>query len=163
MSTEKTDLSRAGSLYWETKSLQELTTDEWESLCDGCAQCCLVKLEDEETGAIACTSVVCKLLDPETCRCTRYPERHHLVPDCIDFHADLVAQLAWLPETCAYRLRSEGKPLAWWHPLNSGDPDTVHRAGISVRGNVVSEAHVHPDDLGGMIVRLIEPEAKDES
>ena len=149
-----------GPRFWETKTIRELTAAEWESLCDGCAQCCLVKLEDEESGAIGCTSAVCKLLDAETCRCTRYPDRHQLVPDCINFDADVVLQLAWLPEACAYRLVAEGKPLQWWHPLVSGDPATVHEAGVSVLGKVVSEDHVHPDELGGMIVRVIDPKEK---
>lgn len=144
--------------FWETKRLDEMSAQEWESLCDGCARCCLVKLEDEESGAIGTTSVCCELLDTETCRCTRYPERHLLVPDCIEFDAQVIAELPWLPETCAYRLLAEGKPLAWWHPLVSGDPETVHEAGVSVRGNVVSEAHVHPDELAGMIVRVVESE-----
>ena len=148
--------------FWDEKSVAEMSDAEWEALCDGCARCCLIKLEDEDTGAIGTTSVVCELLDVDTCRCTRYPERHQLVPDCIDFNAEVIAELAWLPDTCAYRLLAEGKPLAWWHPLISGNSATVHEAGVSVRGNVVSETHVHPDELTSMIVHVIETDRSTE-
>ena len=143
--------------FWRTKSLAELNREEWEALCDGCAQCCLLKLEDVETGRIGYTSVACHLLDLDSCRCTKYPERHVLVPDCIEFDASAVDALHWLPETCAYRLRAEGRELPWWHHLVSGDRDTVHRAGISVRGRALSEAHVHPMDVENRIVHWIEP------
>lgn len=145
--------------FWRTKALSELTSDEWEALCDGCAQCCQLKLEDEDTGRIGCTNVTCQLLDLDTCRCTHYDERHIRVPDCIEFDADAVAALHWLPQTCAYRLRAEGRDLMWWHYLVSGDRETVHRAGISVRGRAMSEAHVHPDDIENRIVHWIEPKA----
>ena len=128
-----------GEPYWRTKTLEDMTREEWEALCDGCARCCLVKLEDADTGEIAYTDIACRLLDPGTCRCTRYRQRLRLVPDCVDLTPERVRKLGWLPSTCAYRLLAEGRELAWWHPLVSGDPETVHRAGISVRGRVVPE------------------------
>ena len=125
--------------YWRTKTLEEMTRTEWEALCDGCARCCLLKLEDEDTGEIAYTDIACRLLDTGTCRCTRYRQRLRLIPECVDLTPDQVRRLGWLPSTCAYRLLAEGRDLAWWHPLVSGDPETVHEAGISVRGRVVPE------------------------
>ena len=125
--------------YWRTKSLEEMTRAEWEALCDGCARCCLIKLEDDDTGEIAYTDIACRLLDIGTCRCTRYRRRLRLVPQCVELTPEEVRKLDWLPSTCAYRLVAEGRDLAWWHPLVSGDPETVHEAGISVRGRVVPE------------------------
>ncbi len=125
--------------FWRCKTLRRMTPEEWESLCDGCAKCCLHKLEDIDSGEISYTDVACRLLDLGTCRCIDYAKRHRLVPDCIVLTPDLVDDLGWLPSTCAYRLVSEGRDLPWWHPLVSGDPDTMHRAGASVRGRVVSE------------------------
>jgi len=126
--------------FWQTKSLDQMTNDEWESLCDGCGKCCLLKVEYEDTGEIQSTSVACKLLDLESCQCSNYPRRRAYVPDCIDLKTvpNLLA-LAWLPQTCAYRLIANGEDLADWHPLVSGSPDTVHEAGISVRFKVISE------------------------
>jgi uncharacterized cysteine cluster protein YcgN (CxxCxxCC family) len=126
--------------FWRTKSLDEMNPAEWESLCDGCGRCCLNKLEDEETGEIAWTDVRCRLLDAESCRCTDYSGRQAEVPDCIPLTPETVRNLSWLPPTCGYRLVAEGRDLYWWHPLVSGDPDTVHHARISVRGRTVSEA-----------------------
>lgn len=125
--------------FWKSKPLDAMTPEEWESLCDGCGRCCLHKLEDEDSGAIAITNVVCRLMDLGTCQCTRYADRARLVPDCVILTPARVHELYWMPETCAYRLLAEGKDLAWWHPLVSGDPATVDAAGISVRGQVVSE------------------------
>ena len=136
--------------FWATKSLDAMTRPEWESLCDGCARCCLHKLEDEDTGNIFYTDVACRVLDMNTCRCTRYGERKRLVPDCIVLSLDSVRDLSWLPSTCAYRLLGEGKELFWWHPLVSGDPETVHDAGISVRGRAASER-----DAGQLEHRLV--------
>lgn len=142
--------------FWETKSLAELDAEEWERLCDGCGRCCLVKLEDEATGAIAYTGVACRLLDTERIRCTDYGRRRQRVADCVVLDADLAAATPWLPATCAYRLRAEGKPLPDWHPLVSGDPGSVRAAGISIAGRAVSERFVHPAALDEYIVRWVE-------
>jgi len=117
---------------------------EWESLCDGCGKCCLHKLEDADTGEVTYTAVACRLLDSETVRCSHYAKRRRLVPDCALLTAETVRRMAWLPRTCAYRLIAEGKDLYDWHPLISGDPESVCRAGISVRGRVVSERDAGP-------------------
>ena len=126
--------------FWRRKSLTEMTPAEWESLCDSCGKCCLLKLEDADTGVVSYTDAACKLLDLHTCRCTKYAQRKRYVPDCIKLTPKLVDKLRWMPSTCAYRLLSEGKDLPDWHPLVSGDPESVHRAGISVRGRAVAEA-----------------------
>ena len=125
--------------FWKTKSMGEMTPEEWESLCDGCGKCCVHKLEDWDTGEVSYTNVACRLLDLGTCRCSNYPNRKRFVPDCLILSVNSVEEMDWLPETCAYRLVASGKDLAWWHPLVSGDPETVHQAGISVRGRVISE------------------------
>lgn len=121
-----------------------MSPSEWESLCDGCGKCCLHKLEDEDTGEISFTNIACKMLSLGTCRCKDYENRKQHVPDCVQLTPVSVGSLSWLPSTCAYRVLSEGKPLAWWHPLVSGDPETVHQAGISVRGRVVTETRAGP-------------------
>ena len=141
--------------FWERKKLAELTPEEWESLCDGCGRCCLKKLEDADTGEIAYTDVACKLLDRERCRCTRYAARHKWVPDCLELSASGTQAFDWLPTTCAYRKIAAGEPLEWWHPLVSGDPDSVHRAGISVRGRALSERDVASPELTTRIVSWV--------
>ena len=125
--------------FWETKGLAEMTTAEWESLCDGCGRCCLHKLRDDATDEIDFTSVACRLLDTHSCRCSDYPNRRRLVPDCVRLTPELLPEIDWLPPSCAYRRLAEGKPLFWWHPLVSGTPQTVHEAGISVQDRVISE------------------------
>jgi uncharacterized protein len=140
--------------FWQRKKLAELTVEEWESLCDGCGRCCLKKLQDEATGKIAYTDVACKLLDRDRCRCRRYENRHERVPDCVALRGD-ERTFDWLPTTCAYRKLAAGKPLEWWHPLVSGDPETVHLAGISVRGRTLAEADVTGDELDTRVIRWI--------
>ena len=126
--------------FWEKKPLSRMNDAEWEALCDGCGKCCLNKLEDEETEVVVLTRVACRLLDDATCRCVHYENRHQFVPDCIVLKPDTIASHAyWLPETCAYRLLWQGNPLPDWHPLISGTAETVHAAGVSVRGTTVSE------------------------
>jgi len=133
--------------FWE-KPIEDLTRAQWEKLCDGCGRCCLIKLEDEDTGAIHHTSVACKLLDQGSCRCGDYAGRKKIVPDCVRLTLEKLSKIKWLPPTCAYRLRFEGKSLPSWHPLLSGDPDSVHRAGVSVQGRVeAGEDVVDTDDL----------------
>jgi uncharacterized cysteine cluster protein YcgN (CxxCxxCC family) len=133
--------------FWQQKKINDLTPEEWEALCDGCAQCCIVKFEDVDTKEIFFTDVVCQFLDLSTCRCTSYLQRTRLVPTCLILTPQLVGQLSWMPATCAYRLLAEGKPLPWWHPLVSGNPDTVHQAGTSVRGKVISEKGIPEAEL----------------
>ncbi len=130
--------------FWETKQLEEMTREEWESLCDGCGRCCLHKLRHEDDDSLSFTNVACHLLDLEACRCTDYPNRKRRVPDCVQLTPALVRKVDWLPPSCGYRRVLEGKGLAWWHPLVSGDPQTVHQAGISVRGRAVSERRAGP-------------------
>ena len=138
--------------FWE-KPLASLTRDQWEALCDGCGKCCLNKLEDEDTGAVALTRVACRLLDDATCRCAHYESRKKFVPDCIQLTAETIEQhMYWLPATCAYRLRHEGQPLPEWHPLLSGDPGTVHSAGVSMQSRTVSEFDVAEDDWEDYII-----------
>ena len=132
-----------------------MSNAEWESLCDGCARCCLEKLEDEDTGEIYFTHVSCKLLDAGLCACKDYPNRSDKVPDCVRLTPENVRTLNWLPPSCGYRLVAEGRDLYWWHPLISGDPNTVHEAGVSVRGRVQGTEDDIPDaDLEDHIVQL---------
>ena len=139
--------------FWRRKRLEELSEAEWESLCDGCGRCCLSKLEDEDTGRIYFTDVGCRLLDGESCRCRDYQNRTEKVDDCVRLSSDNVREISWLPPTCAYRLVAEGRDLYWWHPLISGDAETVHVAGISVRGRVgASEDDVPDEQLEAHIV-----------
>lgn len=124
--------------WWETTPLDRMSRDQWEALCDGCGKCCLSKLEDEDTGEIYWTTVGCRLLDAGLCRCRDYANRLSLVSDCVKLTPANVRTIPWLPETCGYRLVMEGRELAWWHPLVSGRAETVHEAGISVRGKVTA-------------------------
>jgi uncharacterized cysteine cluster protein YcgN (CxxCxxCC family) len=130
-----------------------MTRAEWESLCDGCGRCCLNKYEEEGTRNIHYTDVACHLLDLDSCRCSNYAQRSRLVPDCISLTPDIMDDMFCLPKTCAYRLLSEGKDLYWWHPLVSGRRETVHEAGISVRGRAVSEAGMSEEEIEGRLVR----------
>ncbi|MCP4716997.1 MAG: YcgN family cysteine cluster protein [Deltaproteobacteria bacterium] len=136
---------RSEAPFWKSKKLVEMTPQEWESLCDGCSRCCLQKLEYEESGELAYTRVVCRYLEEHSCQCRHYHERTRLVPTCLRLNPDNLAQIHFLPDTCAYRLLAEGRELAWWHPLVSGNDETVFTAGIAVRGKVLSEDYVHPD------------------
>ncbi len=139
--------------FWKTKSLEEMDQREWESLCDGCGLCCLNKLEDWETGEVVFTSVRCRLMDGTSCRCTDYENRQATVPECIQLTPAAVDEIVWLPPTCGYRLVREGHDLYWWHPLVSGDPETVHQAGISARGHeTVSETEVPVEDFEDYVV-----------
>lgn len=142
--------------FWNTKPLVELSDGEWESLCDGCGRCCLHKLEDIDTGLYFYTNVACRLLDSKTCRCTDYLKRGTLVKDCIQLSPADSEQLNWLPITCAYRRIAEGRSLEWWHPLVSGDRNTVHEACISVRGRCVNENTVSADQLEDHIISWID-------
>lgn len=121
----------ADRVFWQKKSLSEMTTEEWESLCDGCGKCCLQKLEDDEDGTVYYTDVVCQYMTDE-CRCSIYPKRHETVPNCVWLKPEDVDQFYWLPSTCAYRLLSEGRDLPLWHPLVSGDPQLIHAVNVSV-------------------------------
>ena len=126
--------------FWELP-LDQLSAAEWESLCDGCGKCCLNKIEYEDDGSVDYTCIACRLLDGESCQCSSYPNRHDYVPECIVLTPDKLAEVSWwLPATCAYRLRAEGRPLYPWHHLISGDRETIHRQGHSMRGRTVSEA-----------------------
>jgi uncharacterized cysteine cluster protein YcgN (CxxCxxCC family) len=141
------------SRFWERKKLDKLTREEWESLCDGCGKCCLNKLEDEDSGVVALTRVACRLLDDATCRCAHYENRHQFVPDCIVMTPENIAShLYWLPQTCAYRLLYEGAPLPGWHPLITGDPNSVHRAGASVQHCTVSEFDISEEEWEDHII-----------
>ena len=138
--------------FWELP-LKSLKPDEWEALCDGCGKCCLNKIEYEDDGSLDFTRVACRLLDGQTCQCSSYPNRHDFVPDCIVLTPEMLQEISWwLPATCAYRLRAEGKPLYPWHHLISGDRDAIHRAGMSVQGRTVSELDVSEDDWDQYVI-----------
>ena len=147
-------MQRQSRPFWEVTDLSRLSPDQWESLCDGCAKCCLQKLEDEETGEIHYTNVACHLLDRETCRCSDYPRRSHRVPTCVSLTPATLRDAYWLPATCAYRLVAEGRPLPAWHPLLTEQADSVIRAGQSACGRIISEAEA--GDLEHHLVDWVE-------
>jgi uncharacterized cysteine cluster protein YcgN (CxxCxxCC family) len=140
--------------FWRRKSLSQMTDSEWESLCDGCGRCCLNKLEEDESAVETFyTDVGCRLLDGQTCRCRDYKNRLDLVDDCVQLTPESLKRIKWLPPSCAYVLLGQGHDLYWWHPLVSGDPETVHAAGVSVRGRVrATELDVPDDELEDYIV-----------
>ena len=142
--------------WWHEKSLDELSSVQWEALCDGCAKCCLHKLEDEDSGEVFYTKVRCRYLQEQTCQCGDYVNRSILVPHCIDLRPANLDKLNWLPSTCAYRLRAQNLPLPDWHPLLSGNRDSVHVAGVSIRGRAISDEYVHPDGYDEHIVHWVE-------
>lgn len=138
--------------FWEVKTLEEMTPEEWESLCDGCGKCCLHKIEDTDSGEVYFTNVACRLLDLSTCQCRDYLHRVECVPECFPLTPEIIRKVNWLPESCAYRRLAEGRSLAWWHPLISGDSKSVHYVGASICGKAVSEEEVDLADLEDMVV-----------
>ena len=142
--------------YWNTTPLEQLSAEEWESLCDGCGKCCLHKLQDDETDEVFYTRVACRLLDIKSGGCSDYVHRFSRVPDCMDVRKMTVAEMKWLPSSCAYRLRADSKPLPEWHPLISGHVSTVYTDPNRIRGRVVSETDVSDDNLEDYIIRWID-------
>lgn len=138
--------------FWKTKTLDQMNRQEWESLCDRCGRCCVHKLEDEESGRVFYTNIACHLFDFARCGCKHYKHRQVLVPACTVLDAENVEKFKWMPPTCAYRLLAEGKPLPWWHPLVSQDSQTIHEAGISMRGKVIPEKAVSPENWEEYVV-----------
>ena len=139
--------------FWERKKMAQMSPREWEALCDGCGKCCMNKLEDEDTGEVVLTNVACRLFDDATCRCANYPIRHQFVPDCIVLRPDTIAEnLYWMPQTCAYRLVYEGRPLMHWHPLLTGTPESVHQAGVSMQHATEPEFEIPEDDWEDYII-----------
>jgi len=148
-------IDRAGlrPRYWETTPLERMTQREWEALCDGCGKCCMNKLEDEETQEVVLTNVACRLFDDSICRCANYEIRHQFVPECVVMKPQNIdANLYWMPETCAYKLLRQGKPLYEWHPLISGTPETVHAAKVSMQDATYSEVEIDEDDWEDHII-----------
>jgi len=163
MSTRKTKANiMAERPFWQVKSLAEMSAEEWESLCDGCGRCCLVKLEDEDTERVVYTDLACHMFDEGTCRCRAYEERLREVPDCVQLTPETVQKIDWLPPSCAYRRLAEGRDLPDWHPLITGDPESVHRAGASVRDRVealeggFSLVLMAENDMDGLMARIAE-------
>jgi len=138
--------------FWETKALEEMTREEWESLCDGCAKCCLHKIEDVDSGKVFTTDVACRLLDINACRCKDYEHRSELVKDCLPLMPEIVNEIVWLPKSCAYRRLAEGRGLPWWHPLVSGDQNIVYQTGNAICGKVIPEEMVNMADIEKRIV-----------
>ncbi len=145
-------MSEAKVPFWKRKALEEMTSEEWESLCDGCAWCCLYRLQDEDTGEVFTTSVACRLLNLKNCRCRDYPHRFEQVATCVKITPQTARTFTWLPPTCAYRRLAQGEDLPDWHPLISGDPHSVHRAGASALGRAISELGIDLDDLGDYLL-----------
>lgn len=139
--------------FWQRKTLQQMSPEEWESLCDGCGKCCLQKLEDDDNGDVYYTDIACRFLDTDACRCTVYPERITKEPNCLSLSPDMLDEVYWLPMTCAYRLLQEKRPLPEWHPLLTGDPASVHQAMASVAGKVVPFDQVPEDDWETHIIQ----------
>lgn len=151
--TNKIDRSGLRHKFWENIPLTKMNPKEWEALCDGCGKCCLNKLEDEDTGEVAFTRVACRLLDDQSCQCSQYDIRKQFVPECVVLKPKTIKEVAyWLPGTCAYRLLNESKPLFDWHPLVSGDPETVHTSGTSVRGWTIPEFEIAEEDWEDYII-----------
>ncbi|MDG1938910.1 MAG: YcgN family cysteine cluster protein [Pseudomonadales bacterium] len=142
-------------MFWQERELEDLSPSEWEQLCDGCAKCCLNKLEDENTQAVVYTRVACRLLDSEACRCTDYDKRQALAPHCLQVTPAMARSEQWLPDSCAYRLVAQGRDLPSWHPLLSGDVSSTVSAGESVAGRVLSEEFVHPDGLDEHVITWV--------
>lgn len=149
--TPETNSPMNDDRFWESTPLEAMTADQWESLCDGCAKCCLEKFEDEDTGRTLYSRVACELLDLATCRCADYPNRARRVPDCVTLVPAVLRPATWLPVTCAYRLLAEGKPLPDWHPLITGDPESVVEAGQGVHGRVIG-----PKEAGDPLMHLVD-------
>lgn len=145
--------------FWETKPLEAMTTDEWESLCDGCAQCCLHKMQCDDTGDMAYTRIACRLLDCSSGHCRNYTERLRHVPDCTQLTPATAKEYDWLPSTCAYRLIAAGQPLPAWHPLLTGDRQALLASGHSVVGMAISEELVDPADWEDHVVRWVEADS----
>lgn len=141
--------------FWQRKRLDEMSAAEWESLCDGCGKCCLTKLEDADTGDVYYTDLACSQMDSETCRCASYSNRQQVVPDCAVLTPDNIGQFHWLPVTCAYRTLAEDRPLPEWHPLRSGNPDSVHEAGVSVRHRTRSASQIPEEDWQEHIIHWV--------
>ena len=146
----------AAQPFWETTTLAQMDQSQWESLCDGCGKCCLHKIEDEDTDELFYTRIACTLLDIDSCRCQDYANRIKKVPECLRLKPEDVSEFHWLPKTCAYRLIAEGKKLEPWHPLISGDPNSVHRAGVSVRKWAISESEVSEEDWFDHVLEGVE-------
>jgi len=153
-SPQKKERSSKNTPFWRRKTLAEMTEEEWEAVCDGCGRCCLHKLEDKETGEVSYTGVACRLLDIDRCRCRDYPNRTAEENVCLTMTPQTIFAFPWLPKTCGYRLLFEGKELPSWHPLVTGDPESVHEAGISLRNKAVSEAYIDTEDLRPFIIDI---------
>ena len=136
-----------GNKFWETKNLIDMNENEWESLCDKCGKCCVIKLEDFDTQQVHYTNVSCKLLCEKSASCKDYENRKSIVPDCIILSPDNLKDLKWMPETCAYKLLNEGKNLPYWHPLLSGNDKDIVNSGNSVKNRVTNENKIKIKDL----------------